>query len=183
MEQEQFTPECKNGRVCSATKLKNAIQELLDSKYKPTAIGYNLGFREALISVLTMVDEYTLEDDTEQISVEEPLYSADEMIEFARRMMFEYELGNKYFLREPDAIRAKLPTKVYDLPRQTLEEFMTDRSSELADTYIKECDGNISVAFSQAISNMEIYSPISGEYMYWWKMKKVLQDRLDQQKS
>lgn len=183
MEQEQFTPECKNGRVCSATKLKNAIQELLDSKYKPTAIGYNLGFREALISVLTMVDEYTLEDDTEQISVEEPLYSADEMIEFARRMMFEYVLGNKYYLTEPDAVRAKLPSGIYDIPGQTLEEFMTDKASVLADTHVKECGGNINIALSQAVTNMSSSTHGTGDHIYWWKMTNVLQERLDQQKS
>lgn len=36
-------------------------------------------------------------------------YSEEEMIEFARRMMFEIVLGNNYFLHDAGAVRAKLP--------------------------------------------------------------------------
>jgi len=184
MKQEQYTTECKNEKVCSATKLKNTIQELLDTKSGLTFSPYLLGFREALISVLNMVDEHSLKDVvTEKSSVEQPLYSADEMIEFARRMMFEYVLGNKYYLTEPDAVRAKLPSGIYDIPGQTLEEFMTDKASVLADTHVKECGGNINIALSQAVTNMSSSTHGTGDHIYWWKMTNVLQERLDQQKS
>ena len=36
-------------------------------------------------------------------------YSEEEVIEFARRMMFEIVLGNKYYLHDEGAVRAKLP--------------------------------------------------------------------------
>jgi len=49
-------------------------------------------------------------------------YSADQMIEFARRMMFEYELGNTYLLTEPDAVRAKLPAVPSDINEQNINK-------------------------------------------------------------
>lgn len=36
-------------------------------------------------------------------------YSEEEVIEFARRMMFEIVLGNNHFLYDEGAVRAKLP--------------------------------------------------------------------------
>lgn len=36
-------------------------------------------------------------------------YSEEEVIEFARRMMFEIVLGNYHFLHDAGAVRAKLP--------------------------------------------------------------------------
>ena len=44
------------------------------------------------------------------------------MIEFARRMMFEYELGNTYLLTEPDAVRAKLPAVPSDINEHNINE-------------------------------------------------------------
>jgi len=49
-------------------------------------------------------------------------YSADQMIEFARRMMFEYALGNTYLLTEPDAVRAKLPAVPSDINEHNINE-------------------------------------------------------------
>jgi len=54
-------------------------------------------------------------------------------------------------------------------------------AQKAADEYIKKCGGNISIALSQTIHNLNNSTLGTGEQIYWWKMRNILNDRLDEQ--